>query len=125
MLSNARIAAVVAVADLEKGRDFYSGTLGLAVDEEEPGGILYACGGGTRLLVYESGFAGTNEATAVSWEVDDLEGELSALRGKGIAFEQYDLPGVTREGDIHVMGSTRGAWFKDPDGNILSVVSRR
>jgi hypothetical protein len=93
-------------------------------DVGDPGGVLYVCGGGTRLLVYQSGFAGTNQATAASWEVEDLEGEASALRSKGITFEQYDMPSVVREGDIHLLGDLKAAWFKDPEGNILNLVTR-
>jgi predicted enzyme related to lactoylglutathione lyase len=126
MLASSSVVAVVAVGDLEGAKEFYGGTLGLQPSEvEEPGGVMYACGGGTQILVYQSGYAGTNQATAASWQVDDVDGEVSALRSKGVSFEQYDLPGVEREGDIHTMGGLRAAWFKDPEGNILNLVSRR
>ena len=125
MLGGSPITAVVAVADLDRGREFYGGTLGLReADEGDPGGLLYECGGGTRLLVYQSGFAGTNQATAAAWQVGDLDAEMSALRSKGISFERYDLPGVERDGDVHRIGELRAAWFKDPDGNILNLVTR-
>jgi catechol 2,3-dioxygenase-like lactoylglutathione lyase family enzyme len=125
MLADSRVVAVVAVSDLEGARAFYGDTLGLqASGMDEPDGVLYDCGGDTRLLVYQSGYAGKNEATACSWQVDDLEGEIDALKGKGVTFEQYDFPGVEREGDIHVTGGLRAAWFKDPEGNILNLVSR-
>ena len=65
----------------------------------------------------------TNQATAATWEVDDeLEGVVESLKSKGVTFEHYDMPGVTRDGDVHVTGKSRAAWFKDPDGNILAVV---
>ena len=125
MLADSSVVAVVAVSDLDGAKAFYGDTLGLRpTDMEEPGGVLYECGGGTRLLVYESDFAGKNEATAASWQVDDLEGEIDALKAKGITFEQYDMPGMQREGDIHITGSLQSAWFKDPEGNILNLVSR-
>jgi catechol 2,3-dioxygenase-like lactoylglutathione lyase family enzyme len=125
MLGNATVVAVVAVADLDRSKEFYGGTLGLReADASEPGGALYQCAGGTQLLVYESGFAGTNQATAASWQVEDLDAEVADLKSKGIVFEQYDLPGVEREGDIHSTGELRAAWFKDPEGNILNVVTR-
>jgi catechol 2,3-dioxygenase-like lactoylglutathione lyase family enzyme len=124
MLSSSRAAAVVAVSDVDRSRDFYSGTLGLKIDLDMPGGVLYACGGDTRLLVYPSTYAGTNEATAVSWDVDDLRSEVAALQGKGVAFEEYEMPGVEREGAVHVMPDLSAAWFKDPDGNILAMVER-
>jgi catechol 2,3-dioxygenase-like lactoylglutathione lyase family enzyme len=125
MLDSSPVVAVVAVADLDRGKEFYGGTLGLReADFSDPGGVLYACGAGTQLLVYQSDFAGTNQATTATWQVEDLEGELSTLRSNGITFEQYDMPGVEREGDIHTIGGIRAAWFKDPDGNILNLVNR-
>jgi hypothetical protein len=76
------------------------------------------------LFVYESQYAGTNQATAVTWVVgNNVDEEVKTLRAKGVAFEHYDLPGTVREGDVHVAGDIRVAWFKDPDGNIHSVVS--
>ena len=80
--------------------------------------------GDTTINVYRSSFAGTNKATALTWAVDDVEEVVRTLRGKGIEFEHYDLPDTRREGDVHVSGDIRVAWFKDPDGNILSVVNR-
>ena len=125
MLESSPVVAVVAVADLDRGRGFYGGTLGLGeADVSYPGGVLYVCGAGTQLLVYQSSLAGTNQATAALWQVEDLDAEVSDLRSKGITFEQYDMPGVEREGDIHRIGGLSGAWFKDPDGNILNLVTR-
>ena len=46
------------------------------------------------------------------------------IRDRGVTFEHYDMPGMTREGDVHVAGDMRVAWFKDPDGNILNIVNR-
>jgi hypothetical protein len=73
---------------------------------------------------YISEYAGTNRATAASWEVEDVEAEVEALKARGVAFEHYELPGTTRKGDIHVAGSLKNAWFKDPEGNILGIVGR-
>jgi catechol 2,3-dioxygenase-like lactoylglutathione lyase family enzyme len=122
MLGDRNAAATLPVADLERARGFYEGTLGLTPEQDmAPEAVLYASGD-SKVLVYRSEFAGTNQATAASWAVgDDLESIVDGLRAKGVTFERYDLPGTTREGDIHVMGEMRGVWFKDPDGNILSV----
>jgi hypothetical protein len=54
---------------------------------------------------------------------DDVEGVVRALKAKGVTFEHYDMPGMSREGDIHVGGNMKVAWFKDPDGNILNIVN--
>jgi hypothetical protein len=92
--------------------------------DENPGAVTYQVGP-SFLLVYPSEYAGTNQATAATWAVgDDFEAAVEDLRQKGVTFEQYDLPDTTREGDIHLMGDMRAAWFKDPDGNIISLVNQ-
>jgi hypothetical protein len=80
--------------------------------------------GATTLFVYGSLYAGTNQATAVTWNVgSDIDDLARQLRGKGVVFEHYSLPNTTLEGDVHVAGNHRIAWFKDPDGNIHSLVN--
>jgi catechol 2,3-dioxygenase-like lactoylglutathione lyase family enzyme len=123
VLANADVIATCAVRDIDKARKFYEGTLGLTqLPTEEEGVLSYKCGK-SSLLVYPSQYAGTNKATAATWAVDDLEATVRALKAKGVRFEHYDLPGTTRNGDIHGSGRTKAAWFKDPDGNILALVS--
>ena len=81
--------------------------------------------GKTTFNVYRSKYAGTNRATAMTWEMgDDVKGVAQALKAKGVKFEHYDMPGLTVDGDVHVGDGMQVAWFKDPDGNILTIVSR-
>ena len=124
MLGDKDAVATVAVKDMEVAERFYEGTLGLKkANSEEPEALLYKAGK-SMVLVYKSQYAGTNKATAVTWGVgDDVEGAVRALKGRGVTFEHYDLPGATRKGDVHVMGDLKAAWFKDPDGNILHINS--
>lgn len=122
MLSDAMVFATLAVSDITAGKKFYGETLGLKQTDENPGGVTYESGG-CKLFVYQAPTAGTGQATCASWQVADVESVVAELKGKGIMFEQYDLPGGTREGDIHMMGGIKAAWFKDPDGNILNVAS--
>jgi catechol 2,3-dioxygenase-like lactoylglutathione lyase family enzyme len=123
MLGRKNSAATLAVSDLERARDFYENTLGLEPLQEVPESLLYKSGTSV-LLVYPSEYAGTNQATAATWAVgDDFDAIVEGLRSKGVTFEHYDLPDTTREGDVHVIGEFRGVWFKDPDGNILSLVN--
>ena len=125
MLGNHEVGATLPVRDLDAARTFYEGTLGLkpAMDQS-PEAVVYASGR-SMVLVYRSDYAGTNEATAATWAVgDELDSVIDDLRSKGVSFEHYDLPETTREGDVHVMGDTRGAWFKDPDGNIIALVNQ-
>jgi hypothetical protein len=61
----------------------------------------------------------------MTWVVgEDIESVVQQLKAKGITFEHYDMPGATREGDVHIAGDMKVVWFKDPDGNILNIASR-
>jgi catechol 2,3-dioxygenase-like lactoylglutathione lyase family enzyme len=124
MLSKKDAFANVAVKDLERARKFYEGTLGLEKVDEEGDEVIAFKSGQSTLLVYRSDHAGTNKATAVTWTVGpDVEREVRDLKAKGVKFEHYDMPGAKHEGDVHVFGDMKVAWFKDPDGNILNIVS--
>jgi catechol 2,3-dioxygenase-like lactoylglutathione lyase family enzyme len=124
MLRDTDAVATIAVKDLGKAARFYEETLGLSRADAEDDEALVFESGDTTINVYQSSFAGTNKATALTWVVDDVEDVVDTLKAKGVKFEHYDLPDTTREGDIHVSGDIRVAWFKDPDGNILSVANR-
>src|ERR1700675_1280201 len=116
--------ATIAVKNLAGARKFYEGKLGFkAVHPEGDQAVTYQSGK-SQLLVYQSQFAGTNKATAATWMVKDVDGLVKDLKAKGVAFEHYDLPGLTRKGDVHVAGPQKNAWFKDPDGNILALVTQ-
>jgi len=124
MLGDNDAIATIPVKDIESARRFYQDTLGLMTGPSGEEGVLTCKSGSTSVLVYESEFAGTNEATAATWAVDDVDGTVRTLKEKGVTFEHYDFPNMTLKGDIHVSGNMKAAWFKDPDGNILAVVSR-
>jgi catechol 2,3-dioxygenase-like lactoylglutathione lyase family enzyme len=125
MLGNKDLVATIAVKNLDTARKFYEGTLGLKPVDTEGEELIVFKSGNSTLNVYRSQYAGTNRATAVTWLVgDDVEGVVRALKAKGVTFEHYDMPNMKREGDIHVAGDMKVAWFKDPDGNILNVVNR-
>ena len=124
MLSKYDAIPTVAVKNLAAAKKFYEGTLGLKQIDAEGDEVAVYQNGDTRLNVYRSQFAGTNKATAVTWAVDDVEEIVRTLKAKGVTFEHYDLPQTKREGDVHVAGDHKIAWFKDPDGNILSVMNR-
>jgi len=122
MLGDSDAMATIAVRDLEIAREFYEEKLGL----ERLGGeqsVLTFKSGNSKVTVYVSQFAGTNKATSATWVVPDAEAVVAALKAQGLQFEHYNLTGLTREGDLHVAGSFKGAWLKDPDGNILHILS--
>jgi catechol 2,3-dioxygenase-like lactoylglutathione lyase family enzyme len=124
MLENSKAVATIAVRDTTTARRFYEGALGLKPLPSPQKGVLTYESGNSRVLVYQSSYAGTNKATSATFVVGDgLDRTVDALKAKGVRFEHYDLPNTTLKGDIHESGSTRAAWFKDPDGNILSLVN--
>ena len=121
MLGKSDATPMIAVKDLDRARKFYEETLGLEAKEEMGGEVLTVQSGSTPITVYRSEFAGTNKATALTFDVDDLESEVRDLKDKGVSFEHYDMEGLTREGDVYRGENMKTAWFKDPDGNILSL----
>jgi catechol-2,3-dioxygenase len=123
-LGNSEVAATIAVKDLKAAGRFYEHTLGLEpLPSDESEVLTYKCAD-SKVIVYRSQFAGTNKATSATWTVDDVQSAVIELKEKGVKFEHYDLPGLTRKGDIHMADNFKSAWLKDPDGNILAIVGR-
>ena len=123
-LSDLEVEPAIAVSDMGKAKEFYEGTLGLSNGEDEAdGGISYPCAGETRIHVYPSpDNAGKSGATLAFWHTNDVEGAVDELSSKGVTFEQYDMDQFkTNEKGIAEVGGEKGAWFKDPDGNILAI----
>jgi catechol 2,3-dioxygenase-like lactoylglutathione lyase family enzyme len=123
MLSQYTPAATLPTTDMSAARNFYGGTLGLTVDRDDVEGITYRCGDGA-LFVYESQYAGTNKATAVSFDVptSDFQAEVDALREKGVDFMTFEMEGMEWNDGVASMGeSVKAVWFTDPAGNILNV----
>jgi catechol 2,3-dioxygenase-like lactoylglutathione lyase family enzyme len=124
MLGDKDAVANIAVKNLETAKKFYEETLGLTQIGAEGQEVIVFRSGSSTIYVYKSQYAGTNQATALTWVVGkDIEGVVRKLKDKGVTFEHYDMPDVTREGDIHVSGNMKVAWFKDPDGNILNIIN--
>ncbi len=124
MLRERNAVANLAVKDLKAAKKFYEGTLDLEPAGGEGDELIVYRSGQSTLNVYRSKEAGTNKATAVTWTVgNDLRNVVKALKAKGVTFEHYDMPDTTRKGDVHISGDVKVAWFKDPDGNILSIVN--
>ena len=122
MLGKADATPMIAVKDLDRARRFYEETLGLKAKDEWGEGFTLESGD-TLINVYKSEFAGTNQATALNFDVDNIEDEVQELKEKGVFFEQYNLPGLKQRGDLYVgEGGFKTTWFKDPDGNILSLI---
>jgi catechol 2,3-dioxygenase-like lactoylglutathione lyase family enzyme len=129
MLSRGRIAARIPVQDMERARRFYSERLGLEPSEERPGGLLYR-GASGEFALFESAGASPGTFTQMGWEVDDIEATVAELKGRGLVFEEVDLPGLrTVDGIADVDGNypskggkgERAAWFRDSEGNMLGI----
>ena len=124
MLTDKNAIATVAVKDLAVARKFYEGALGLKVVDAAGSEAITFESGGSRIIVYRSQYAGTNKATAINWKVgNDIERIVQGLKERGVAFEHYDMPGLTQKGDVHSFGEFKSAWFKDPDGNIMALMN--
>ena len=123
MFEHANATTMVAVKDLGQARKFYEGVLGLTPGGPKDPEVQVYQTGDSRLAVYVSRYAGTNRATTLTWEVESVEDVVRDLKTRGVEFEHYDMPETKRQGDVHVSGSMTNAWFKDPDGNILGIMS--
>ena len=122
MIGKSDATPMIAVKDLDRARKFYEQTLGLKAKDDWGEGVTLESGD-TVINLYTSEFAGTNKATALTFDVDDIDKEVAELKDKGIFFESYDLPGLDKRGDLYVgENGFKTTWFKDPDGNILSLI---
>lgn len=122
MLAEHDAIAVLAVEDLSRARQFYEGLLGFTPLGDVGEGVRYSAGSGT-FFVYPSAYAGTNKATALSFDVDTdaFDAEVEELRRHGVSFLTFEMEGMIWDDGVATMGQGRGVWFEDPDGNILNI----
>jgi predicted enzyme related to lactoylglutathione lyase len=121
MLATTRMTTIVPVADLGRAGRFYGEVLGLeSKGSAGDGTVLFACASGAIGLVQKPVPDPATHTTA-SFEVDDIAASIAQLTRRGIAFEDYDLPGLKTVDKVCVLGGEKAAWFKDPDGNILCL----
>jgi catechol 2,3-dioxygenase-like lactoylglutathione lyase family enzyme len=123
MLRARSVHPTIPVKDLEKAERFFRDKLGLEPVREAFDGAWYRIGD-RDLLIYPSGFAGTNQGTAAEFVVDDVPAAVGVLRERGVVFEDYDFPDFkTVDGVATFEGPQQTAWFRDVDGNILALTS--
>ena len=126
MLSNAPIMTILPAADIDRAQAFYADTLGLPTpDMPVPGdAALFECGEGTLLYIYHVPQGTQAEHTVAGWMVQDFDTTMRDLRERGITFERYDMPNLkTDDHGVAEMDGAQVAWFKDSEGNILSITS--
>lgn len=122
---NAQMVATLPAADLDRAKAWYADKLELKpVEVRETGESWYEIGG-TKFLLYGSQFAGTNQATAAGFVVDDFDSAVAELKGRGVVFEDYDFGEElkTVDGVFTAPDGFKGAWFKDSEGNIIAVTN--
>lgn len=122
MLKDRPAHTVIPVKNLEKAVAWYEGTLGFPTGQRFTGGVFYQAGNGTRFQLYQSDSAGANPATLLGFITTDIEADVSELKSRGVAFENYDFGSIKTKDGIATMDGARAAWFKDPDGNILGFL---
>jgi catechol 2,3-dioxygenase-like lactoylglutathione lyase family enzyme len=127
MLGDKMAYTVLPAVDIKRARKFYEDKLGLKVMMEDKGpGLMLMAGGGSMVYIYQRG-ATKADHTVLEFKVDDLDAEMKELRGKGVKFEEYDIPamGIKTMNGVATMGSgmdmEKAAWFKDSEGNILAL----
>ena len=120
MLEEFTVHATLPASDLDRARRWYAEKLGLKPVREDQVGLWYELAG-SRLLLYQSGYAGTSQSTSAEFLVDDIERVMSGLRDRGVVFEEYDVPGLKTENGLAIIGGHKTGWFKDSEGNIVSL----
>jgi catechol 2,3-dioxygenase-like lactoylglutathione lyase family enzyme len=118
MLSECLAVTTLLVTDIDEGRRFYQEQLGLTLLEETPAGIRFGAGGGSQLTI-RRGEPVASGNTVMHFEVADIEAEVRDLMSRGVSFEEYETPKTVDF--IARFGAARGAWFKDPAGNVLGL----
>jgi catechol 2,3-dioxygenase-like lactoylglutathione lyase family enzyme len=118
-LRSAGVITTVPVADLDRAQAFYQGVLGLDHVETSEAGVLCRAGDG-RVLLYRS-TAPAPGHTLAGFEVDRLDPVIETLAARGVVFEDYDFPGLKTIDHIAWIGPERAAWFRDSEGNVLSI----
>ena len=121
MLSEYPIHAALPATDLQRAKRYYADQLGLSPESEGPDGLFYQCGGTTRFLVFPSEGAASGTHTQMTWNTPDIEFVVADLKARGVVFEEYDTPEVKTINSVATLGQSKGAWFKDSEGNLLAL----
>jgi catechol 2,3-dioxygenase-like lactoylglutathione lyase family enzyme len=122
MLKDHPVVPYLPATDVARARRFYEEKVGLVPREQAAGDVVYECGGGSWIFLYQSAGAGSSEASQAFWQVEDVEREVRELESRGVTFIDYDMPGLKTVDGIATMDGAKGAWFKDTEGNILALI---
>jgi predicted enzyme related to lactoylglutathione lyase len=125
MLTNSPIRPTIPAVDLNRAKKFYETILGLKPihdnnDDTTSSIAIFECGNSTLIELYQRGPSKADH-TVATFEVSNIEDEVNTLKGKGVNFEEYDMPEIKTQNGIATQGSVKAAWFKDSEGNILCI----
>jgi catechol 2,3-dioxygenase-like lactoylglutathione lyase family enzyme len=124
MLADLLIHTALPATNLERARRFYAEKLGLTPETALPDmrdGLFHRCGGGTRFLLFPSPNAASGTHTQMTWKTNDIEADVAELKARRVVFEEYDTPEVKTVKSVATLGQSKGAWFKDSEGNLLAL----
>jgi catechol 2,3-dioxygenase-like lactoylglutathione lyase family enzyme len=127
MFEQSKAFSSFSVDDIGRARTFYAEVLGVEVADGEMGTLELRLVGGAKVFVYPKDDHQAATFTVLNFIVDDVDAAVTALDGRGVRFESYDLPDIKTDarGISRVGGAPAMAWFKDPAGNIISVLEQR
>ncbi|MVN23415.1 VOC family protein [Mucilaginibacter arboris] len=125
MLKNSKAFSGFSVDDIPKAKDFYSSKLGLEVSEEMYGLLKLNLAGGNQVVIYPKPNHVPATFTVLNFQVDNIEQTVDGLSSKGVQFEHYNEPYLKTDEKGICRGTPLIAWFKDPAGNILSVIEQK
>lgn len=124
-LADSMAASVLRADDLARAAKFYSDVLGLAAGPSNPAGDMFMAGKGTAVMIYERPGMPAPQNTTLGFAVDadKFDAIVSELRGKGVKFEEYDIPeiGLKTVDGVATFEGAKTAWFKDTEGNIVNI----
>ncbi len=120
MMFAGKLIGFIPTSDAARARAFYEGVLEMGFVEDD-GFALVMEAGGTMIRIVRVGEFAPARFTLVGWEVAEIESVVKAVSSKGVEFERYGLPGQGDDGVWSAPGGAKVAWFKDPDGNVLSI----
>ena len=121
MLTKFDYHGTIPAIDIERAKQFYQEKLGLTPAEVTPGGLVYKFQN-SWFLLYPTQFAGTAQHTLGGWTVENIEAEVAELKARGLMFEEYDTPQLKTVNGVAMVGTSKAAWFKDSEGNILGLI---
>lgn len=121
MFETTGVHTTLPAIDLERAKAFYTTTVGATPGESSPGGAFFVIGG-TRFVLYPTPNPNRGGHTQMGIAVKDAEDAVKVLRGRGVKFEEYDLPGLKTVNGIADTAGGRAAWFKDTEGNMIGII---